>query len=175
LSRKTAPPAIAAPLEPCERLRSPRVITFEAGDRYARGHPEQFVHRRCAPDAGEVVSVIPAFGEGKFMFALAVALTICALAADARSAPPRKPNPVETTDRATHLPLAEVLLPQLLRRSGYASGIIGKWHVGESPPAQPNQRGFDYFFGGLLGGNEQRQTWADFFAALDRGAKINPA
>jgi hypothetical protein len=23
--------------------------------------------------------------------------------------------------------------------------------------------------------NEQRQTWADFFAALDRVAKINPA
>ncbi len=61
-------------------------------------------------------------------------------------------NVIETNDHATRLALDEVLLPQLLRQSGYASGIIGKWHVGEPPPARPNARGFDYFFGGLLGG-----------------------
>lgn len=61
-------------------------------------------------------------------------------------------NVIETNDHTTHLSPAEVLLPQLLRRSGYVSGIIGKWHIGEQSPYRPNRRGFDYFFGGTLGG-----------------------
>jgi arylsulfatase A-like enzyme len=43
------------------------------------------------------------------------------------------------------------LLPQLLHEAGYATGIFGKWHLGEDPKNLPNSRGFDEFVG-FLGG-----------------------
>jgi len=38
-------------------------------------------------------------------------------------------------------------LPQLLKDNGYATGLIGKWHLGYKPEHSPNAHGFDYFFG----------------------------
>ncbi|MDA0709587.1 MAG: sulfatase-like hydrolase/transferase, partial [bacterium] len=38
-------------------------------------------------------------------------------------------------------------LPQLLKNSGYATALIGKWHLGYKPEYSPNAHGFDYFFG----------------------------
>jgi len=42
-----------------------------------------------------------------------------------------------------------VLLPQLLKPAGYASAIVGKWHLGLKPPDTPTERGFDHFHGFL--------------------------
>lgn len=42
-----------------------------------------------------------------------------------------------------------VLLPQLLKQSGYHSAIVGKWHLGTSEPNLPTKRGFDFFHGFL--------------------------
>jgi arylsulfatase A-like enzyme len=42
-----------------------------------------------------------------------------------------------------------VLLPKLLKRAGYHTAIIGKWHLGLESPNVPNERGFDYFHGFL--------------------------
>lgn len=41
------------------------------------------------------------------------------------------------------LSLDAVLLPQLLRQAGYATGLIGKWHLGDSEGYAPQNRGFD--------------------------------
>lgn len=41
--------------------------------------------------------------------------------------------------------------PQLLKNNGYATGLIGKWHLGYMPEFGPNAHGFDYFFGFLSG------------------------
>ena len=38
-------------------------------------------------------------------------------------------------------------LPQVLKNNGYATGLIGKWHLGYKPESSPNAHGFDYFFG----------------------------
>ena len=38
-------------------------------------------------------------------------------------------------------------LPQLLKTTGYATELIGKWHLGYAPAQSPNAHGFDYFFG----------------------------
>jgi arylsulfatase A-like enzyme len=38
-------------------------------------------------------------------------------------------------------------LPALLKSAGYATGLIGKWHLGYKPELSPNAHGFDYFFG----------------------------
>jgi arylsulfatase A-like enzyme len=42
-----------------------------------------------------------------------------------------------------------VLLPTVLKTAGYASAIIGKWHLGLESPNTPAERGFDYFKGFL--------------------------
>jgi arylsulfatase A len=42
-------------------------------------------------------------------------------------------------------------LPQLLKNNGYATGLIGKWHLGYKPEFGPNAHGFDYFYGFLSG------------------------
>ena len=38
-------------------------------------------------------------------------------------------------------------LPQLLKNSGYATALVGKWHLGYELDQSPNAHGFDYFFG----------------------------
>lgn len=43
------------------------------------------------------------------------------------------------------------LLPQYLKKAGYATGAFGKWHLGNDPKSVPNARGFDEFVG-FLGG-----------------------
>lgn len=42
-------------------------------------------------------------------------------------------------------------LPRLLKNNGYATALIGKWHLGYKPEFGPNAHGFDYFFGFLSG------------------------
>jgi arylsulfatase A-like enzyme len=42
-------------------------------------------------------------------------------------------------------------LPRLLKDNGYATALIGKWHLGFKPEFGPNAHGFDYFFGFLSG------------------------
>jgi len=49
------------------------------------------------------------------------------------------------------LPVDGRSLPRLLKGSGYATGLIGKWHLGWKPEFGPNAHGFDYFFGFLSG------------------------
>lgn len=41
------------------------------------------------------------------------------------------------------------LLPDLLRKAGYHTGLVGKWHLGLEPPNIPTRRGFDEFHGFL--------------------------
>jgi arylsulfatase A-like enzyme len=50
------------------------------------------------------------------------------------------------------LPVRERLLSETLRQAGYQTAIVGKWHLGHGHIAQtPNRRGFDHFYGHLLG------------------------
>lgn len=42
-----------------------------------------------------------------------------------------------------------VLLPEMLRRRGYHTAMVGKWHLGLAAPDRPIDRGFDYFKGFL--------------------------
>ena len=43
----------------------------------------------------------------------------------------------------------EETLAALLKRAGYKTGVLGKWHLGAHPTQHPNQKGFDEFFGFL--------------------------
>lgn len=57
-------------------------------------------------------------------------------------------------DREAVLPLTGRSLPQLLKNNGYATALIGKWHLGWKPAFGPNAHGFDYFFGFLSGSTD---------------------
>ncbi|MCO8121236.1 sulfatase [Stieleria sp. TO1_6] len=41
----------------------------------------------------------------------------------------------------------EITLPELLKGQGYATAIIGKWHLGNEDMFQPLNHGFDYWYG----------------------------
>lgn len=48
------------------------------------------------------------------------------------------------------LPSTAVTWPAVLKRHGYATGLIGKWHLGTLPQFHPTRHGFDHFYGWLL-------------------------
>lgn len=41
----------------------------------------------------------------------------------------------------------EITLAEMLRERGYATGLVGKWHLGHRPPFLPTSQGFDEYFG----------------------------
>ncbi len=52
-------------------------------------------------------------------------------------------RPLRPVDNVTQLPLDRVILPQALKAAGYATGMFGKWHIGQTGAYAPGQRGFD--------------------------------
>ncbi len=42
---------------------------------------------------------------------------------------------------------SEITLAELLKSRGYATGIFGKWHLGDQPEFLPTRHGFDEYFG----------------------------
>ena len=60
-------------------------------------------------------------------------------------------NPGGTASEDVGLPLSESTIADHLKSAGYATGIVGKWHLGAAPKFHPQRRGFDEFFG-FLGG-----------------------
>ncbi len=50
-------------------------------------------------------------------------------------------------ERILGMDVREVLLPKVLKKAGYISGIFGKWDLGQLHRFLPLQRGFDEFYG----------------------------
>ena len=65
-------------------------------------------------------------------------------------------------DARLGLPPAHPTLPSLLRGAGYATGLVGKWHLGFPPHFGPLKSGYDEFFGSLSGAQ-------DYFTHCDPG------
>ncbi len=57
------------------------------------------------------------------------------------------PITVVATDGDIGLAASGRSLPQLLRNHGYATGLVGKWHLGYKPEFSPGAHGFESFFG----------------------------
>ena len=54
--------------------------------------------------------------------------------------------------RNVGLPASHPTLPSLLRKAGYGTMLIGKWHLGRLPDFGPLQSGYDHFWGFRGGG-----------------------
>ncbi|MFA6546676.1 MAG: sulfatase-like hydrolase/transferase, partial [Limisphaerales bacterium] len=59
----------------------------------------------------------------------------------------------QNLDPEIGLPLTERTLADHLKAAGYATGLVGKWHLGATGKFQPQRRGFDEFFGFLHEGH----------------------
>ncbi|MEM6769753.1 MAG: sulfatase [Bacteroidota bacterium] len=57
------------------------------------------------------------------------------------------PGPQWTADKQYGLHPDEETLAEILQGAGYATGMIGKWHLGHFPEVMPQQHGFETFFG----------------------------
>src|SRR5215211_7000681 len=61
------------------------------------------------------------------------------------------------------LPATEITMAEILREAGYATAMFGKWHLGSQPHSQPQNKGFDEFYGIPPG-----DTW-DAFLMIPQG------
>lgn len=86
-------------------------------------------------------------------------------------------NPVfKPGDTTAGLPVTETLLPKLLRDAGYATGWVGKWHLGAAECFHPNTRGFTDAYGFLGGGHQYfadglNKPEVEYYTPLQRNGK----
>jgi len=52
-------------------------------------------------------------------------------------------RPLRPVDNVTDLPLDRDIIARQLKAAGYATGMFGKWHIGERGEFHPGKRGFD--------------------------------
>ena len=58
--------------------------------------------------------------------------------------------------------------PHLLQQSGYATGLFGKWHLGDRDEQHPTRRGYDTFVGFRGGGTTPRNPH------LEKNGRVEP-
>lgn len=53
----------------------------------------------------------------------------------------------------------EVTIAEELKELGYATAMVGKWHLGDQEPFLPTRQGFDYFFGVPYSDDMTERIW----------------
>ena len=61
------------------------------------------------------------------------------------------PGNVSSQQGHDGMPADEITIAELLNSAGYATGHVGKWHLGYTPATMPNGQGFDNSFGHMGG------------------------
>src|SRR5258705_13665370 len=67
---------------------------------------------------------------------------------------------VPTTPKNIGLPPDHPTLPSLLKKAGYSTTLVGKWHLGALPKFGPLKTGYDHFYG-FRGGAVDYNTQAN--------------
>ena len=61
------------------------------------------------------------------------------------------PGNVSSAKGNPGMPTEQVTIAEMLKKAGYVTGHVGKWHLGYSPKTMPNGQGFDHSFGHMGG------------------------
>ncbi|SFW59088.1 C-terminal region of aryl-sulfatase [Sinomicrobium oceani] len=69
-------------------------------------------------------------------------------------------------DSGGGLPQEEISIARQLKKGGYATGIIGKWHLGHLPEHTPIAHGFDYYFGIPYSNDMDRIKDGEYFSTV---------
>ncbi len=72
------------------------------------------------------------------------------------------------------LALDQPTIAERLKKLGYTTGLIGKWHLGYQPQFHPTKRGFDEFWGYTAGGHDYFRSETDgngYLAPLESNYK----
>jgi arylsulfatase A-like enzyme len=80
-------------------------------------------------------------------------------------------NPHVGDESKLGLPLDQRTIADHLRGAGYATGLVGKWHQGFDRAHHPQSRGFDDYFGFLVGGHNyllRKDAEAEFGSAYSK-------
>ncbi|MCH7920731.1 MAG: sulfatase-like hydrolase/transferase [Planctomycetes bacterium] len=72
------------------------------------------------------------------------------------------------------LPPVEQTIGSLMKKAGYATGVIGKWQLGVDDGYHPLDRGFDEFFGFAKVSNFINPDWPGVHEASSRGRSPGP-
>lgn len=78
-------------------------------------------------------------------------------------------NPVGRDEQAG-APVSEASIAQVMKSAGYATAMVGKWHIGQAGGFHPLDRGFDSFFGFLGGAASYFKDPAESGLQADTGA-----
>lgn len=81
------------------------------------------------------------------------------------------PGPLRRAGTAFGMPLEQKTMPELLRSHGYATGMVGKWHLGHGNHDSLS-RGFEEFFGFLDGAHSYVDPKADRKNPILRGREV---
>jgi len=73
-------------------------------------------------------------------------------------------EPIRTANSQFGLPPEHPTLPSILRKAGYGTTLIGKWHLGFLPDYSPLKSGYDHFWGFRAGA-------LDYFTHKNDGGK----
>jgi arylsulfatase len=77
-----------------------------------------------------------------------------------------------TISERERMTLKATTIAQVLRKAGYATGIFGKWHLGDETAYQPDRRGFDEVF--IHGGGGIGQTYTGSCGDAPSNSYFNP-
>jgi len=73
------------------------------------------------------------------------------------------------------LPKDEITLAEQLKKAGYSTACIGKWHLGHHEQYLPTQNGFDYYFGIPYSNDMDRITDKDYKNYMKEADSIKSA
>jgi len=57
----------------------------------------------------------------------------------------------------------EITIATLLKRAGYATKLVGKWHLGDQAPFLPTRHGFDSYYGLPYSNDMGLMAWKEYF------------
>ena len=69
-------------------------------------------------------------------------------------------NASSAKDEGSGMPSSQITIAEQLKKAGYKTGHVGKWHLGYKKDTIPNAQGFDYSFGHMGGCID---NWSHFF------------